>query len=354
MNRSSVRRVFEVTILIAGIARLSPAMAESIVLDGGGSVAASADKTGEADAEAQAELTDEQRDAAKTHFENGSRHFADKEYKEAIANFQKAYAIVHSPEILYNIGRCHEMLGQEQEAIYNYEMYLRLYPNADDVTDVKHRIAVLKDVKAAESFSAAPLDLEDKEPEEPEELDELDEEEGDIPEDHWYTGLRIGGELGVTVPFIGPWKRVVVPAYLTVNLPLTSWLHLTANGILGVGASKDDENDPDQVKGIVGILLGFRFMIALSERFELFFKLGLNFTGLSREHYNRVTMFLGGQVAPGFTVAITSGWRFVFEAMTDAGVIFPGVLNTIDAWGSKGLAKPTVATGGMVGMEYEF
>ena len=100
--------------------------------------------------------------------------------------------------------------------------------------------------------------------------------------------------------------------------------------------------------------MGLRFVLDLSDRFELFFKAAFNFTGLGREHMNRMTLFLGGQGALGFTVKVFSGWRFLLEAMTDTGVIFPGLANGTDPWGSRGLAKLTLATGGMAGMEYAF
>lgn len=353
-------------ICIAWCLSAGTAFAESIVLE-----PAAQDASGQAAAEGNApdgatggeeargkdvEPSEEQREEARVHFVAGSDYFSKGEYDKAIPEFQKAYAVVFSPEILYNIGRCYEELGKEQEAIYNYEMYLRLYPNAEDAEDVHHRITILKDVKAVEAKRAeASVSVSSDAVEaDGETQSSADYEEEFVEDEKWFDGLRIAAELGVDVPVVGPWERVLVPAHLAFHLPLQRWLQLTATGILGVGASKDKESNFHEVRGIVGVFIGLRFLVPLKHRFELFFRLGGDFMGLARERYNRMTLFVGGQGAIGFTVNITPEWRLVVESTTDGGVILPGVFIDNDTWGSKGLAKATVAIGGMVGMEFSF
>jgi hypothetical protein len=338
MSGVSLRTFLTVTIVALASAGGGPALSEET---------ASGDE----------QASEEQRLEAKEHFEAGSKLFSAGEFEKAIPEFQKAYGIVHSPEILYNIARCHEELGREQDAIYNYEVYLKLYPTAGDADDVRHRITVLKDLKAKEDEVVTAEEPVQKDKKEFENEPVSVEDEPDYqPEENWYTGLRMAAELGVNAPiplYKETWKRVIVPAYLSFHLPLADWAQVSVTGILGVGASKEDQSDRDEVKGIVGIFAGFRFVASLSDRFELFGRAGGVFIGLAREHHNRMTLYLAGEIAPGFTMVLTEDWRLVFEAVTNVGVIFPGLMNDIDAWGDDGTIL-TLTTGGMVGMEFEF
>ena len=99
---------------------------------------------------AQGELTPEQKAEAKEHFVAGSQHFAAEEYEEAIIRFRKAFELVRLPEIVYNIGRCHEELVNTEEAITHYEMYLHFYPDASDAEEVKVRIKILRTVEQSQ------------------------------------------------------------------------------------------------------------------------------------------------------------------------------------------------------------
>ena len=76
-------------------------------------------------------LSPEQREEAKAYFMEGKAAFGEGQYDEARVSFQRAYAIVQSPEILYNIGKCYEKMGDEEEAVYHYE------PTADDSEEVR-------------------------------------------------------------------------------------------------------------------------------------------------------------------------------------------------------------------------
>ena len=98
-----------------------------------------------------------------------------------------------NPEILFNIGRCHEELKETDDAIYHYEMYLRFYPEAQDAQDVKHRIGVLREVQARDSEQVE---------ESTEEAEELYEEEA-FEEEKSDGGIRLGGSLGFGIPITG-------------------------------------------------------------------------------------------------------------------------------------------------------
>lgn len=62
--------------------------------------------------------------------EAGAGHYARREYRQAIALFSKALAIDPDPNLLFNIARCHERLGETQAAIDNYELFVST-PGAD-------------------------------------------------------------------------------------------------------------------------------------------------------------------------------------------------------------------------------
>lgn len=58
-------------------------------------------------------------------------------YVEALAGFQSAYSRRQMPWLLLNIGRSLQRLGRPQEAISNYERYLKAEPNIDEPTREK-------------------------------------------------------------------------------------------------------------------------------------------------------------------------------------------------------------------------
>lgn len=62
--------------------------------------------------------------------EAGASHYARREYRQAIDFFSKALAIDPDPNLLFNIARCHERLGENQAAIDNYELFIST-PGAD-------------------------------------------------------------------------------------------------------------------------------------------------------------------------------------------------------------------------------
>ena len=65
-------------------------------------------------------------------------------YEEALVAFQDAAAAYASPDFQFNIGLCHERLGEPRAAIRAFEAYLRNKPDASDRASVEHRIAQLR------------------------------------------------------------------------------------------------------------------------------------------------------------------------------------------------------------------
>ncbi|MBL8920337.1 MAG: PEGA domain-containing protein [Myxococcaceae bacterium] len=81
---------------------------------------------------------------AKEAFVAGQRFYKEARYADAIARFEEAYAIQPSPVLFYNIGRCHEQLGDVPKALRAYRDYLRMSPDAKDKDTVSNAIANLE------------------------------------------------------------------------------------------------------------------------------------------------------------------------------------------------------------------
>ena len=81
---------------------------------------------------------------AKQKVVEGQELYEQARYEEALVAFQDAAAAYASPDFQFNIGLCHERLGEPQAAIRAFEAYLRNKPEATDRASVEHRIAELR------------------------------------------------------------------------------------------------------------------------------------------------------------------------------------------------------------------
>jgi tetratricopeptide (TPR) repeat protein len=66
------------------------------------------------------------------------------DYDVALKHFQAAYQLAPSPELWFNIGRCHERLGRWAEAATAYERYLAGKPTVEDAVQIRERISDLR------------------------------------------------------------------------------------------------------------------------------------------------------------------------------------------------------------------
>ena len=95
--------------------------------------------------------------AAKIHYEAGRRLYEAKRYREALTEFDAAFQASGRAALLYNIGRCHEQLGDEKEAIRAYEDFLAEEPNNPDRANVERHVQALRErVWSLEQGQAAP------------------------------------------------------------------------------------------------------------------------------------------------------------------------------------------------------
>ena len=91
------------------------------------------------DADARGEL-----DRARGHFQTGQALFKAGRYRDALAEFARADAIVESPINSYNIALCHDRLHEAQAALRAYRAYLDAMPEAPNRREVAARISALQ------------------------------------------------------------------------------------------------------------------------------------------------------------------------------------------------------------------
>lgn len=131
----------------------------------------------------------------------GAAAFKAKQYAAALASFERAFKLDPVPILLYNIARCHEEMGNAQEAVTGFRLYLARAPQAADRADVERRIRVMEAIlkrqaatpaapPSAAPPSAAPPSAA------PASVAEPAESEWQLP---WGIGLASAGGLGVAV-----------------------------------------------------------------------------------------------------------------------------------------------------------
>ncbi|MBI2894353.1 MAG: tetratricopeptide repeat protein, partial [Deltaproteobacteria bacterium] len=82
---------------------------------------------------------------ARALFQQGIALYERGDFRDALELFERGYAIEPEPAFLYNIGRCHERLGELDLAVEAYERYLSASPEGSDAADVQARIRALQE-----------------------------------------------------------------------------------------------------------------------------------------------------------------------------------------------------------------
>jgi tetratricopeptide (TPR) repeat protein len=71
----------------------------------------------------------EDTDLAKQHFVLAEKLYQRGDYEGALQNLEKSYRHSGKPELLYNIARCEEQLGQLEKAVEHYRAFLKARPS---------------------------------------------------------------------------------------------------------------------------------------------------------------------------------------------------------------------------------
>lgn len=100
--------------------------------------------------------TDDDLDArAQVHFHAGRDYYERGDYESALRELTLAYDMSHRPELLYNLGSCHERMGHWAEAVDLYDQYLAAVPDAEHRAVIAERTERLRERAAAESVVVA-------------------------------------------------------------------------------------------------------------------------------------------------------------------------------------------------------
>lgn len=110
----------------------------------------------------------QKREQAKEHFKRGEASFRAGDFRAALASFVRAEALVPSPILTFNMGMCHERLGELEQAVDFYRVYLERRGDASNRVEVLERIARLE-----EELARAKRELDDL-------YQELDDNEGRV------------------------------------------------------------------------------------------------------------------------------------------------------------------------------
>jgi tetratricopeptide (TPR) repeat protein len=95
--------------------------------------------------------------AAREYYDLGADAYEKGDYAAALRAFEAAWAETPHAELQFNIARCHERLGQWEEAAQAYELYLRTKKEPPDVLEMRARIAELR-LRAHEAAHPAVAD----------------------------------------------------------------------------------------------------------------------------------------------------------------------------------------------------
>jgi tetratricopeptide (TPR) repeat protein len=110
-------------------------------------------------AQRPASPTSDDLEAAKAHYAAGSAYYEQANYADAAKEFNEAYRLSHRPDLLYNVARAHEQLGQLDDAIAALRRYLDEKPDAADRKLIESRIGNLekrRDEKRAPPAASPP------------------------------------------------------------------------------------------------------------------------------------------------------------------------------------------------------
>ena len=88
-------------------------------------------------------LTEAQKEAGE-YFERGEQARAGGKYRDAIAAYQRAFALAPHPSVLFNIALSYEKLGEWANAADYYERYLTADSSAADADEVRGKIRDLR------------------------------------------------------------------------------------------------------------------------------------------------------------------------------------------------------------------
>jgi hypothetical protein len=84
------------------------------------------------------------RAAAREHYARADQHYRQGDFARALAEYKRALALRKDPAFVFNIAQCHRQLGQDQEALFYYRLYLVEAKDAPNRREVRQTIEDLE------------------------------------------------------------------------------------------------------------------------------------------------------------------------------------------------------------------
>jgi tetratricopeptide (TPR) repeat protein len=82
--------------------------------------------------------------AAKEAFREGTRQYELGDFRKALDAFKRAYLSYEEPAFLFNIAQCYRQVGDKQEALRFYKLFLRKVPDAPNRDEVQNVVTNLQ------------------------------------------------------------------------------------------------------------------------------------------------------------------------------------------------------------------
>lgn len=89
-------------------------------------------------------------------FQEAQRLYVEGRYTDAIREFEEAHRLAPHPSVLFNIGRCHESLGNVAKALSTYQHALQTAKDDELTRDLQQRIARLREIPVKVFVSTDP------------------------------------------------------------------------------------------------------------------------------------------------------------------------------------------------------
>ena len=99
------------------------------------------------------------KEEATSRFNEASQQYKLQEYNKALESFKELYRLTGEAVFLFNIAQCNRLLGNLEEALKGYKLFLQDAPNSDLKQNAQARVteleAALAEQKSAEEKAAA-------------------------------------------------------------------------------------------------------------------------------------------------------------------------------------------------------
>ncbi len=107
---------------------------------------------------------------AQVHLDRGSDHFRAGRFQQAVEEFRKALAVVEEPNLVWNIARAYEEMGDAPNAVHYFRLFAESWPEHDSASGARERADALRPrlpgwiVPDCGGFAAAKISVDSADP----------------------------------------------------------------------------------------------------------------------------------------------------------------------------------------------